>query len=66
MDSYREQVKELIQDDDTLYTSMIDNIYAQGKVLTHKFYLLNIAYSIFLVGLVLVVVSFAVALVLHG
>jgi hypothetical protein len=62
--TYREKVKEMIQDDERLYNGMIDNIYAQGKVLRRKYSLLNKAYLVFLVGLVLVVLSYALALLL--
>ena len=62
-DAFRYKVKEMIQDDERLYLGMIDNMYAQGKVLQRKYSLLNRAYLVFLVGLVVVVASYAVAMV---
>lgn len=63
--TFRDKVKDMMQNDDRLYNSIIDNIYAQGKVLRRKYTLLNKAYIVFLVGLVLVVLSYAVAVVIR-
>ena len=61
---YREQVRDLITDEKRLYNSLIDNIYAQGRVLAKKYRLLTIAYSFFMVGFSVVVVSCIIALLL--
>ena len=60
-DAYRASMREIIQDPDRLYNSMIDNIYLQGKVLEKKYRLLKLSYTVFVIGIGLVLVSYAVA-----
>jgi hypothetical protein len=62
---YRAQVRELIDDDKRLYNSLIDNIYAQGRVLVKKYRLLTIAYSFFMIGFSVVVVFCVIVLWLN-
>ncbi|MEZ0538627.1 Pycsar system effector family protein [Fibrella arboris] len=62
---YRQQVRDLIGDDKRLYNSLIDNIYAQGRVLVKKYRLLTIAYSFFMIGFSVVVVSCVMVLLLN-
>lgn len=47
---YRQQLRELINHEDDIYTSLIDNIYAQGQVLTRKYRLLKFAHQFFMIG----------------
>lgn len=61
---YRKQVRDLIGDDKRLYNSLIDNIYAQGRVLIKKYRLLTIAYSFFMIGFSVVVVCCVLVLLL--
>ena len=61
---YRKQLRELIEDDKRLYNSLIDNIYAQGRVLAKKYRLLTVAYNFFVVGFSVVVISCVIALLL--
>ncbi|MBO0930476.1 Pycsar system effector family protein [Fibrella aquatilis] len=60
---YREQLQQLIANEEGLYNSMIDNIYAQGLVLSKKYRLLTVAYNFFMVGFSVVVLSSLVMLV---
>ncbi|MHC2990397.1 hypothetical protein OB13_01920 [Pontibacter sp. HJ8] len=60
-DVYRSGMRELMQDPDRLYNTMIDNIYLQGKVLEKKYRLLKLSYTVFWLGLCIVLVSYAVA-----
>lgn len=55
-DEYRHKVRQLIGNDEDLYNSLIDNVYAQGKVLTRKYRLLRFAYQFFMIGFSVVVV----------
>ena len=59
---YRKQVRDLIEDDKRLYNSLIDNIYAQGRVLARKYRLLKFTYQFFMIGFSIVVVSYVLAL----
>jgi len=43
-----------------LYSSMIRDQYSLGKVISQKYKLLRIAYTIFMIGLILSSVLFAV------
>ncbi len=47
---YRRSLRALIADEENLYNSLIDNIYAQGRVLSRKYRLLRFAYGFFMVG----------------
>ena len=55
---FTEGMFELIEDREVLYETMIRNIYGLGMVLQKKFALLQIAYSAFMLALVLGVFSF--------
>ncbi len=61
-DEYRHNVRQLIGNDEDLYNSLIDNVYAQGKVLTRKYRLLRFAYQFFMIGFSVVIVLTAVLL----
>jgi hypothetical protein len=54
-------MKEMMKDRDYLYSSMIRDIYFLGKVLGRKYHLLRISYSVFMFGLIIAVLAFAIA-----
>lgn len=56
-DDYRTELRKLINNDEDLYTSLIDNIYTQGQVLSRKYRLLKFAYQFFMVGFSAVIIS---------
>ena len=58
MDDYKSAMKGAISNDAILQVKMIENIYAQGKVLVKKYRRLKIAYSIFMYGFPLAIISF--------
>jgi predicted metal-dependent HD superfamily phosphohydrolase len=60
MDDYEWAVKEMMADQDYLYSSMIRDQYSLGKVISQKYKLLRTAYTIFMIGLILSSVLFAV------
>jgi hypothetical protein len=62
LDEYRQQMKQLIRNDEKLYESMVDNIYIQGQVIGRKFRLLKIAYNIFMFGFPVVVLFYIAAI----
>jgi hypothetical protein len=55
---FLEGMNELIGDRELLYETMIRNIYGLGSVLKKKFALLQVAYTAFMLALVLGVTSF--------
>ncbi len=54
-------MNELMQDKDYLYNSMIKDLYFLGKVLRRKYQILRWTYSIFMIGIVVSVIAFALA-----
>jgi predicted metal-dependent HD superfamily phosphohydrolase len=61
IDDYMWGMKEMMKDGDYLYSSLIKDVYYLGIVLGKKYKLLRIAYTIFMIGLVISVISFMVA-----
>ncbi len=61
-EEYEWAVKEMMADQNYLYSSMIRDQYSLGKVISKKYKLLRIAYTVFMVGLILSSVLFAVFL----
>jgi len=57
-DHFQEGMLELMQDRQVMYETMIDNIYGIGMVLKKKFALLKIAYTSFMLALIMGVFSF--------
>ena len=67
MDEYEWAVKEMMDDQNYLYSSMIRDQYSLGRVIGQKYRLLRIAYTVFMIGLVLSSLLFAVfILFVHG
>lgn len=60
MEEYEWAVKEMMDDPDYLYSSMIRDQYSLGKVIANKYRLLRIAYTIFMIGLIVSSLLFAV------
>jgi hypothetical protein len=52
-----------MREKDSLYNNMITDIYYLGDVLSKKYRLLRVSYTIFMIGLILTVLSFVVAIV---
>ena len=63
-DEYRHNLRKLLSNDDDLYNSLINNIYAQGLVLSRKYRLLKFAYQFFMIGFSAVVIIVIVTLLL--
>lgn len=57
-------MREMMNDKDYLYGSMIKDLYFLGKVLGVKYRLLRIAYTIFMWGLIVSVIAFAIAILM--
>jgi hypothetical protein len=61
-EEYKHQMKELIKSDEKIQDKMIENIYIQGRVMNRKFWLLTIAYNVFMFGFPLVVLCYLIAI----
>lgn len=61
LEEFRSGMHDIMRDKKSLYNNMITDIYYLGEVLDRKYKVLRISYTIFMVGLVLTVVGFAIA-----
>ncbi len=66
LEEYEWAMKEMINDREYLYGSLIKDIYFLGVVLGRKYRMLRIAYNIFMFGIVVSVVAFAIAIFVFG
>jgi predicted metal-dependent HD superfamily phosphohydrolase/protein-S-isoprenylcysteine O-methyltransferase Ste14 len=64
LDEFHWGMTEMIKDPDFVYSSMTRDLYFLGIVLAKKYRYLRICYGIFMYGLVVAVIAFAVALLL--
>jgi len=60
-EEYNEAMRNMMLDTDYLYGSLIKDIYYLGAVLGRKYKLLRLAYNIFMIGIVISVIAFAIA-----
>lgn len=58
LDDYEWAIREMINDDQYLYSAMTKDQYSLGKVLAKKYKLLRWAYNIFMIGIVVSVTAF--------
>ena len=58
---YESAMRVMMTDADYLYSSMVQDIYHLGTVLGRKYKLIRLAYTIFMVGIVVSVLAFAAA-----
>ena len=61
LEDFHDGMHEIMRDKKALYNNMITDIYYLGDVLGRKYKILRISYSIFMIGLVLTVIGFAIA-----
>ncbi|ULQ52309.1 Pycsar system effector family protein [Flavihumibacter fluvii] len=64
LQDYEWGMKEMMNNNDFLYGSMIKDIYFHGKVLAKKYHYLRISYNIFMYGLIFAIFVFGVAALL--
>jgi predicted metal-dependent HD superfamily phosphohydrolase len=61
LEDYQWAMKQMMNDGEYLYTSMIKDVYFLGLVLAKKYRYLRISYTIFMWGVIVAVVAFAIA-----
>jgi len=66
LDEFQWAMKEMMKDRDYLYSSLTKDLYFLGLVLNRKYGLLRMTYSVFMVGIVISVVAFAIAFQTSG
>ena len=60
-EEYNTAMRKMMSDTDYLYGSLIKDIYTLGTVLGRKYKLVRLAYNIFMIGLIVSVMAFAIA-----
>ena len=66
LDSYEWAMMKLIEDRDYIYKSLTKDLYYLGVVLERKYRLLRWTYTVFMIGMILSVIAFGVALKFYG
>ena len=66
LEEYEWGMSQLMGDPDYLYGTLIKDIHQLGVVLGRKYKLLRIAYNVFMIGIILSVLAFALAVVLNN
>lgn len=61
LQTYERAMRSMMKDSDYLYSSLINDIYFLGVVLGRKYKLLRLAYNIFMYGIIVSVLAFAIA-----
>lgn len=59
-DEFNHGMTEMMQDKTFLYGNMVKDIYSLGLVLSRKYRLIRISYNVFMYGLILTVLAFAI------
>jgi predicted metal-dependent HD superfamily phosphohydrolase len=66
LEQYENAMRTMMGDSAYLYGSLIKDIYALGVVLARKYKLIRLAYNIFMIGIVVSVLAFAIAVYLNS
>ncbi len=61
LEKYETAMRSMMRDPDYLYSSIVKDIYYLGVVLGKKYRLLRLAYNIFMIGIIISVIAFALA-----
>lgn len=65
-DKYERAMRVMMKDSDYLYSSIVQDIYHLGSVLGKKYKLIRLAYNVFMIGIVVSVIAFAVAVLINS
>jgi predicted metal-dependent HD superfamily phosphohydrolase len=65
MEEYKWAMNTMMRDPDYLYGSVIQDIYHLGVILGRKYRLVRLAYTIFMIGILVSVFAFVLAMLLH-
>ncbi len=61
LEDFEWAMTEMMQDKDYLYSSMTKDLYFLGKVLDKKYKILRITYTMFIIGIIVSTIAFAIA-----
>lgn len=59
-------IEELLKDKNYVYKSLTKDLYFLGKVLERKYRILRVTYTIFMIGMIISVLAFGIALKRNG
>ena len=65
-DQYNDAMKKMMVDTDYLYGSLIKDIYYLGVILGRKYWLIRLAYNVFMIGIIVSVIAFVIAVSIHN
>ncbi|HUH19639.1 Pycsar system effector family protein [Albibacterium sp.] len=65
LQNYTIGMKQVMEDREFLYNTLIKDVYSQGVVLGRKFKLLRLAYNIFMYGLIASVLAFLIVVIIN-
>ncbi|THU41632.1 HD domain-containing protein [Niastella caeni] len=65
VNEYQWAMNTMMRDPDYLYSSLIMDIHQLGVVLARKYKLIRLAYTVFMIGLLVSVIAFMVAIMVH-
>lgn len=66
LEEYQWAIEELVKDKDYIYSSLTKDLYFLGIVLNRKYKILRWTYTIFMIGIIVSVIAFAIAFRFHG
>jgi predicted metal-dependent HD superfamily phosphohydrolase len=61
LDEFEWAIREMVQDKDYIYKALTKDLYFLGKVLERKYRLLRITYTVFMIGIIVSVIAFGIA-----
>ncbi len=65
-EEYSSAMKKMMIDTDYLYGSLVKDIYYLGVILGRKYKLIRLAYNIFMLGIIVSVIAFIIAISIHN
>ena len=66
LDDFEWGISEMMTDRDYLYGSLTKDLYFLGLVLNRKYKILRLTYTVFMLGIILSVIAFAVSFYFQG
>ena len=66
LDDFEWAMGEMMQDRDYLYSSLKKDLYFLGLVLDKKYKILRITYTVFMIGIIISVIAFAISFQMNG
>ncbi len=66
LDDFEWGIKEMMKDKDYLYGSLTKDLYFLGLVLNRKYSILRLTYTVFMIGIIVSVIAFAISFYYQG